>query len=91
MREVGAFEGACHGKVDGHRLQGGRLGLGFGERGPGLIGGHVGLLAGRSPAVNADVRQLADLARQVLDVRAGAPVDLGRVLARENRDLVSYR
>ena len=38
----------------------------------------------RAPSTSAKRRQLA---RQVLDVHAGAAVDLGRVLAREQRDL----
>ena len=40
--------------------------------------------------MDGDVGQLADLTGEVFDVRARAPIDLGRVLAGEDRDLVSY-
>ena len=40
--------------------------------------------------MHGDVGQATDLAREVLDVGARAAVDLGRVLAGEDRDLVSY-
>src|SRR5262249_42886737 len=39
------------------------------------------------PAVDGEVGELRQFARQVLDVHAGPAVDVGRVLAREERDL----
>src|SRR5260370_26757453 len=52
------------------------------------MSGHAGLIAGRSPALDGDVGEMAQLARKVLDVNSRAAVHVGRVLASQQRDLV---
>jgi len=44
-----------------------------------LVAGHARLGPRRSPAVDRDLGQVAQLACEVFDVSAGTAVDLGRV------------
>src|SRR5260370_12605904 len=52
------------------------------------MSGYAGLIAGRSPALDGDVGEAAQLACKVLDVNSRAAVHVGRVLASQQRDLV---
>jgi hypothetical protein len=49
------------------------------------VAGDARLAAGLAPAVHAKVDAAAKLAGEVLDVDAGAAVDVGRVLPRQQR------
>src|SRR5260370_5197808 len=86
--QIDSFDGAGHGEVDRHRLQGGRLRLGLRELAPRLMSGHAGLIAGRSPALDGDVGEMAQLARKVLDVNSRTAVNVRRVLAGQQCDPV---
>src|SRR5439155_6136830 len=83
----GAFDPRGHRQVDRHRLQRSGLRFGLRQRGPRLVGRDTRIFAGRPPAVDGQLGQPADLAGQILDGGAGSPVDVGRVLAGEDRDL----
>src|SRR5260370_28654821 len=91
VHELDALHRGHHRQVDGHRLQRRGLRLRFRELCPRLVGGHPGLVARSAPAFHGHLGQVAKLAREVLDVRAGSAVDLGRILPREQRDPVLYR
>src|SRR5260370_38475448 len=86
---LAAFRRRGHRQVDRHRLQRRRLRFGFRQRSPGLVAGDTRFVARRAPAVDGDLRQVAQLACEVLDVRARAAIYLGWIFAREQRDLVS--
>ena len=58
-------------------------GAGAGQRVPRLVADGAGAVG--APGVDVDLDQVAQLARQVLDVHAGPAVDVRRVLAREER------
>ena len=89
--EVRALDAGGHRQVDRERLQRRRVRLAprrarprAGTRRPAArrpAGRAVG-----APAVDGHLDEPRELAREVLDVDAGAAVDLGRVLAREERD-----
>ena len=86
--ELGALDAGGHRQVDRHRLQRGPVRLRAVERVPGPVadGRRVAVGAVGAPAVDGHLLEPGELAREVLDVHAGAAVDLGRVLAREQRD-----
>ena len=86
VRELGALDVGGHDQVDRHRLQRGEMRLVARQRVPRPVGVHRRVLAVRAPAVHGEVHARGELAREVLDVDARAAVDLGRVLAREQRD-----
>ena len=88
VHEIDAFDGRCHGEVDRHRLEGGRLRLRIGEGRPGLVGGHARFVPRRPPALDGKLGEHAQLARQVLNVGTGASVNLGRVFASQQCDFV---
>ena len=73
----GALDAYCHRQVDGHRL----------ERGiplqclPRPVGPRIGPVG--AEAKHGQVDEVAQLAREVLDVHARPTVDLGRIFARE--------
>jgi hypothetical protein len=75
--QVRALDAGGHRKVDRHRLER-RIPR---ERVPRPVG--LRTLALRAEAVHRQLDKLPQLAREVLDVHAGAAVDLGWVLARE--------
>jgi hypothetical protein len=85
--DVGALDRGRHRQVDRHGAQRGEVGGPAVERVPGGVAhdrGAVGLGPGAlAPALDRDALELRQLAGEVLDVDAGATVDLGRVLARE--------
>ena len=78
-----------HREVDRHRPQRGEVRRLAAERVPRrgrrATGGRAPRPVG-APAVDVDVDELRELAREVLDVHAGAAVDVRRVLAREEGD-----
>ena len=80
MNEVDVATGGRHRQVD---RQGGQRGVGPGDVGRGLMPG--GAWAVVAEGVDVDVDQLAQLAHQVIDVDAGAAVDVGRELSGEDR------
>src|SRR5260370_12833400 len=85
--EIGPFDGAGHGEVDRHGLQGGRLRLGLRPLAPRLMSNHARLITGRSPALDGYVGEVAQLACEVLDVNSRAAVHVRRVLAGQKCDL----
>jgi len=75
--DLRACDAGRHRQVDGHRLERG-VSL---QRLPGAVGLRVGPVG--AEAVHGQLDEVAQLAREVFDVHAGAAVDLGRVFARE--------
>jgi hypothetical protein len=55
------------------------------------MAGHARLGARRTPTVDRDVGQTAQLAREVLNVGASAPINLGWIFTSQERDLVRAR
>ena len=86
VHDLGALDPRGHRQVDRHRLQRSGLRFGLRQRGPRLVCRDAWIFAGRPPAVDGHLGQPADLAGQILDGGAGSPVDVGRVLAGEDRD-----
>src|ERR1700674_1584634 len=85
--EIGSFDRRRHRKIDRHRLKRGRLWLRFGQCGPRLMACNARLVPRRSPGLDRDLSQASELAREVLNVSAGATVDLGRVFTGQERDV----
>ena len=86
--QVDAFAPAAIAQVDRHGLQRRELGRRAGQLAPGTVGDDGGRApaAGRRPRQwTVDVDQAGELAGQVLDVHAGAAVDVRRVLAGQDR------
>src|SRR5436190_1158544 len=81
--EVGVGDAGRHRQVDRHRPQRRQRGRIAGQRFPRPMDDR----AVPAPRMHRDVVQRRQLARQVLDVHAGAAVHLGRVLACEQADL----
>ncbi len=86
MDDLRAFGVGGHDQVDRHRLQRGEMRLAAGQCLPRPVGVDIGVGAIGAPAVHREVHARGQLAREVLDVDARAAVDLGRVLAGEQRD-----
>ena len=89
--ELGARRPGGHREIDRERLERRGVRLRPGERLPGPVRDD-GRAAGDgravlAPAVHRHLGTAGELAGEVLDVDAGAAVDVGRVLAREQRDL----
>ena len=89
--EARALHAGGHGEVDRDRLERGRVRTPAGQALPRPVRTHRRsarrLLPLVPPAVNGEVDEARELAGEVLDVHAGAPVHLGWVLPREQRDL----
>ena len=85
VHDLGALDGGRHREVDRHRAQRRQVRRVARQRVPRLVADRA--LAVVAPRVDGDVLEPRELAREVLDVHARAAVDLGRVLAREQRDL----
>ena len=87
VHDLGALHSGGHREVDRHRLQRGQVRLRTVKGIPVPVGhGRRSAAALRTPAVHGHVFDAVELASEVLDVHAGAAVDLGRVLPREHGD-----
>jgi hypothetical protein len=86
MHDLGVRRPGGHGQVDRDGSQRRHVRLRALERLPGLVPDHLGPAvagAGLAPLVDRDVLQSRQLAAEVLDMYAGAAVDVRRVLAGE--------
>ena len=86
VQHLGALHPGHHRQVDRHRAQGRGLRLWLPEVTPGGVREHSRLVARATPAVDAEVHTGTKLTREMLHVHTRPTVDLGRVLAREERD-----
>ena len=88
VHQVDAVDRRRHRQVDGHRLERRGARGRAGEHLPGAVcAGHQRRVARRAEAVHPELEAARELAREVLDMDAGAAVDVGGKLAREQRDL----
>src|SRR5712691_9108204 len=53
--------------------------------------GHARLISWVAPALDGNIGKMAQLAREVLDMNAGAAINVGRIFAGQQRDLVLHQ